>query len=150
LLSSQAQIQADGSLLWLFDLAEEENSSLSFWLRLPWEAQTLTLSALVQTGEEPDWRDYASLTQDIEILPQADMQDAQALLAQLANQDKAYQQAQQRLSQAARFLEQGDYTQGLRELVKAAGQLPALPEAHGARLMLDHLIRSVARLTVLN
>ncbi len=139
--------ELDAMLIWPFDLQEEQSLALTFWLRLPWIVGTVPLNGLIQTGIEPDFQDYDSITFSIEVQAEPCLPEALDLLTALQNEDQAYAKALKHLQKAADLVQTGENDdQALKELVQAADELSKSDrlDAHTIRLMVSNAIRNVA------
>ena len=149
IVSAEAgDFQADGSLVWSFGLVETEVRTLDLWVRLPAEAGTVTVDALVQVGTPPDLVDHTSVSLDIAVTEVPALGDVIAIVAALAPEDKEMDKALDALEEADEALLKGDQEKALEELLDAADELAdsGHPDAPALRLQVDLLIRDVAAL----
>ena len=128
---------ADDSVSWLFDLDEEEVVTVALWVSQSTDESTLT--ALVESGEEPQWvvQDEISFT-----LTQEDEISLLAVLASLPS-DKAWKQVRQALERAQGHILTNNLTDALRELLKASDRIEQsdLPDSEESRVQIAQLIR---------
>jgi len=139
--------ELDATLIWPFDLQEDQSIELAFWLRLPWVVGTVPINGLIQTGLAPDFEDYDNLTLTIDVQAEPCLPEALDLLTALQHEDKAYAKALKLMQKAAKLVQTGDHDdKALKELVQAAAVLEKSDglDAHGLRVMVGHAIRNVA------
>jgi len=145
--SGTAITQADGSLLWAFNLAEEATASLTFWLRLSDQAGLANIEALLQTGIVPTLVDYDSVLLSLTVSQNPGIQDVVDELAPLQSQHKAYRKAHEKLLKALEYQAKGRDDKALYNALKAAGYLEELDgqQADAIRRQLAFAIRELER-----
>ncbi|MGR9116504.1 MAG: carboxypeptidase regulatory-like domain-containing protein [Gammaproteobacteria bacterium] len=130
------------TLTWTFDVAEAETLIFDAWLKLP--SGLASLSALVQSGVEPDWTDQATLTLDIvpETLVSVETVHQQAVT--LTGND--YKQVQKYLDWAKADSEVGHWAEALAALLRAADALILVGNAESEmlRIQVAQAIRTIA------
>ncbi len=143
----QAAAQADGRLLWPFDLPENDGSALTFWLQLPDAAGSATTEALLQVGIRPDLADYDSLQLTLDLDPRPGLVEVLDTLTALAAQDHAYRRPLKHVQKAKHYLDQGKANKALKTALKAADALIHLdrPRAASVRRRLALAITGIER-----
>jgi hypothetical protein len=136
-----------GGLVWPFDLAEEAQAILRFWVRLPEGLDPISLEARIETGVEPEWAEHARVPFALLPEPAPTLGDALALISALAAQERAYARALRHLERAEQALARAEPERALRKLVRAADELVKVVDrdAFQARQAVDGAIWSVAR-----
>jgi hypothetical protein len=141
-----ARHEPQDTLTWLFSLDESEQVAFTAWLRLDDGEATVSLDALVQAGQTPDYENHSSLTLDLhpEPLPGLDA-------ARLAMEGNAvYLAPLMYLNLGEKKLAWGFVEGALWNLVRSARALGRidLPEAAQIRHWVDNAIAEVARSAV--
>ncbi|GMQ83919.1 MAG: hypothetical protein BMS9Abin06_0665 [Gammaproteobacteria bacterium] len=124
-----ATAQADGRLLWPFDLAENASTALTFWLQLPEAVGPATTTALIQVGISPNLTDYDSLQLSLDPNPRPGLGDILDTLTALAAQDETYADALEEVQKAKDALDQGQADKALKAALKAADALISLDQS---------------------
>ncbi len=130
--------------VWPYVLDKDQGLTFDAWMRLPADGSAVSIEALLQTGSEPEFKDYETLS--LFISPQArDGLDA-AIATLAASSDKAFKPVLNDLQLAQRALDGGDYDTALGRLLKATDRLMdiAEPTAGSVRLMVDAAIWETA------
>jgi len=145
-LDAQPSVQIiDNVIHWPFNLDEEEQAKLIFWLQLPSVAGAV-IDAQVFTGIEPNWELFDGQQLSLLIAPTENLASLVTLIADLNNQDKAYKQASRLMANAQSAYQASDYSTALTEAVRAASELASIDttESQSARLALARVIRHIA------
>ncbi len=139
-----AQLEANNSLLWSFDLAEDASDSLTFWLQLPPLVGSIDITSLIQVGTAPDLSDFTLLDLALSIDTAPTLLD---VLAISEIQGKSYKKIRKDIEKAQSALDKGDTTKALKYAVKATNRFEKLSDqgADVIRLQLDNAIRVIAR-----
>lgn len=126
---------------WAMDLQDDGVVNFTAWLRLP--ADPFTISATVESGIEPNWIERATTQLTINPLPVVNVNDVLSILPN----SKQWKQIRQTLQRAQGYLNQQDWSSGLRELLKAADKLANsdLVGADTVRIQLAYVIRHTER-----
>ena len=125
----QATTQADGRLLWPFDLAENTGTALTFWLQLPGAIGPATTEVLLQVGISPNMADYDNLQLSLDPNPRPGLDEVLDTLTALATQDNAYEKALKNIQKAKDYLEQGKADKALKAALKGADVLISLEQS---------------------
>ncbi|MEW8000742.1 MAG: carboxypeptidase-like regulatory domain-containing protein [Candidatus Thiodiazotropha endolucinida] len=143
--SAQAQPRLDGTLVWSFSLLEGDVQQLTLWLQSHTALTSLSIDALIQSGEHPDYLDQESLYLSLILQAKPALSAALDELTLLESQDKAYRKALQWLTQADTDQELPDYPAAIDALLKCADELIKLdtPEAADVRLKVAEAIRQI-------
>ncbi|KXJ52756.1 MAG: hypothetical protein AXW15_10300 [Neptuniibacter sp. Phe_28] len=128
------QAAVDGqTVIWPFNLQEEETWGMDVWLNLG--IDPITLTALVQSGVAPEWVDQGNLTLDIS--PSALFTVEAAYLNAIDITDKAYNQVQKYLGWAQQDSIDGQWTDALSALLRASDALIAIDTEQSDSLHVD-------------
>lgn len=129
-------------LTWLFDLVEAETLVFDAWLKLP--AESVSLSALVQSGIAPDWVDQATLALDIAPEALVTIEELRQQAALLTGND--YKQVQKYLDWVQADSQAGRWDDALAALLRAADALIpiATPDSEALRLQVAKAILAIA------
>lgn len=147
--STDATLNADGTLSWDFYLPEDGTELLTFYVRVPASAGSFTITADIITDEPyPGW-DYGQFTFDIAVTAQPTLSDVVALAQNLFSQtgDNAYKLAAKNLTQANDALAINDLVTAVKKLLAATDNLMDVVDAEAGllRLQVDQILRNVAR-----
>lgn len=139
--------QADGSLLWAFDLGKNATESLTFWLQLPDLAGPANTEALLQVGIAPNLVDNETLLLTLNLSQSPSLTEVRDELSALKSQHKDYKKAHKRVKKALKYQNQGKIGKALKEALKAADYLTGLdhPDAKAVRRKLAYVIRELER-----
>ena len=143
--SGVAAVQADGSLLWSFDLAEDASETLVFWLRLPELAGPAYVEALIQVGIAPDLTDHDTVLLTLALVQNPGLLEVMDELSILLSQYQDFFDAYERVVKALNYQDQGRFDKALKEALKAADHLATLEhsEATIVRQNLGFAIRQL-------
>jgi|GEM_PF-1015236 len=143
--SGASQRQDDGRLLWVFDLAEEANLSLEFWLRRPQDGSGMTVEALIQTGAAGDFNDYQTLNLTV---PGGQAESLDQLLSSLDTYGKTFKHARREVAKAGEAMDKNKPGKAVKHLLKAAERLAksSHPDAPSLHRHLAGILRGLARL----
>lgn len=128
---------SDDSVIWFLDLDEGDVEVVELWVSQSGRESILT--ALVESGEEPQWvvQHEASITlvQDEEI-------SLSAVLDSISP-DKSWKQVRKTLERARTYMDSGNLSNALRELLKASDRIEQfeLPDSEAVRVNIAQLIR---------
>lgn len=130
------------TVIWPFDLLEEETWGMDVWLNLGMEP--ITLTALVQSGVAREWVAQASLT--IDISPSALFTVEEAYVHTMGITDNAYKQVQKYLGWAQQDSVDGRWADALSSLLRASDALIAIGTEQSNSLHVDvaNAIRTVS------
>ncbi len=139
-----AQLNTQNNLLWAFDLAESESTSLSFWLQRPALVEHFTINSLIQTGIAPNFHDLNTQTLNLTVTPAPSLQE---VLDMPEIQNKAYKKIRKKIKKAQRQLNRNKLKKALNNAIKASNIFERTnhPNADIIRLQLDKAIRAIAR-----
>jgi hypothetical protein len=139
-----AQLEANNSLLWSFDLAEDASDSLTFWLQLPPLVGSIDITSLIQVGTAPDLSDFTLLDLALSIDTAPTLLD---VLVFPEIQEKTYKKIRKDIEKAQNALDKGDAAKALKYAIKATNRFDKLSgqNADAIRLQLDNAIRVIAR-----
>jgi len=130
------------TLIWPFTLAESEQLMFDVWFILP--EQPVLLSALIQSGTEPNWIDQAAFTLDVTPEPRVSVDDVYQQTMLLT--DKVYKQTQKYVQWAQTDSQAGRWEDALSSLIRASDTLMSLntPESNALRSLIAQAIRTVS------
>lgn len=143
-----AAIEGDDSkLIWTFDLAEGQELTLNFWLRLPETAGPVSIDALIQTGLDPDYLDYEALNLLITPEQRGDLAQVLAEIDVLNGESQRYWPVSITLQKAQSYLEKEHYCKALKYLIMATDKLIRIDheKADEIRLQVDWVIWDTSR-----
>jgi len=145
--SGQANGQADATLVWPFDLAQDATAALTFWLQLPDAPGPALTDARIQVGQPPALSDYDRLSLRLDPGARPRLADVLDTLTALAARDPAYRKARKLVQQARRRLNRGRAQSALQAALQAADALIRLhrPAAVDAHRQLALAITSIER-----
>lgn len=135
----------DNVIHWLFDLEEQEQETLNFWLQLS-PIVAGVVDAQVFTGIEPNWELFDGQQLPLLISATENLNSLVIQIVDLSEQDKAYKQASRLITNAQRAYQLSDYATALTEAVRAASELASIntEESQSVRLALARVIRRIA------
>lgn len=140
-IDSGAGDVAGDRIVWTFDLAVGGQQTYSLWLRLP--AGPVTLAALIQSGNGPDYIDQAEVTLNLNPQTLSGLSDARTLAAS----DGAFKQVRHWLDKAEASLDAGDVSRALFELTQAADEAARVdhPRTPELRRMIGQALHDAGR-----
>jgi hypothetical protein len=136
----------EGALIWPYHLQADQTSQLTFWLRLPWVASTVSIDTLIQLGTAPNYQDYDHFNFELQVQASPCLPEALTWLTALKDQGKHYAKALKYTQKAADLVQQEKDDKALKQLLKATDSLrqSQTMEAHTLRIMLGNAIRNLA------
>jgi hypothetical protein len=123
-------ILMDNSLIWPFDLIPEQTQTFDTWISLP--AAPVHLTASIQTGVSPSFKDHATAMLDIAPLPAPTLEDI--LLDVQALDAGTYKHVIKYLEWALQDQQSGRYANALAALIRASDALIAIGPGADAEL----------------
>lgn len=142
--------EATQSVIWTLSLVEAEQQTITVWVEMP--AETTTLTASIQSGEEPNYVDQA--TTSIELLPQAGVNIDE--LIDTASDSRSLRPVKYKLQLAKHKLEQNKIRHALDAMLLATNHIAYIEKWYSSeeltalRVQIDELIKQTARQLVLN
>lgn len=120
-----AERNADGELVWSFDLDRGETFERAIWLRLPQSPQSLALEAVVESNfiDSNRFIERARFSRDVDVVERPNLAAAREAAEQAGGRLTGIAR---QLEQAERLLERGRLEQALRRLTVVADQLRRL------------------------
>jgi len=144
--AGDAEPQANGSLRWVYELAENDSLERLVWTRLPLsETGTAMAEARIHADGSPN-DPYATLTLALPTTGTPALAEALNRLDSLVQTNPAYRTARQSAQRAATALAQGKLSNARSELLKTADVLLKLaaPEAADLRQAIDEALRRLS------
>jgi sugar lactone lactonase YvrE len=141
------QLDANNQLSRAFSLAEDGVEPWTLLIQLPVSGEPVTLHIVTQTGEAPDWVDFAATDFVITPLMPAELSAALDLVQLYAAEDRYIGKAQKYLLKADKYLQQARFEKTLKVLIEATDELAKSSHAQAGaiRNRVDDVIGVVAR-----
>lgn len=139
-----ADLQADGSLRWLYDLAANNSLERQAWTRLPATGTSTAQARIHADGSRND--PYTTLSLTLPVTDTPSLATALTRLDSLAKSNRAYQSVRQSAQLAAAALVKGKLDTARIELLKSADALLKItgPDAAEVRQAIDEALRRLA------
>lgn len=141
-------------ITWPYTIAEEQVVHLQIWLKLPNEVGNQNISALIQTGEAPDWKDYEKTTLTVQAQSYPVLSDINNNLLLLGN-EKILKKARRYIEEAMTKLSQPDFDGAHEKLIHATDELINVEvlnvtglDVATQRQQIDWVIADIARFIV--
>jgi 5-hydroxyisourate hydrolase-like protein (transthyretin family) len=133
----------DNTLVWPFELIPEQTLAFDSWISLP--AEPVQITALIQTGVSPDFKDYTTVVLDIAPLATPALEEI--LINVQALDPHLYKQVIKYLQWAIQDQNKGDVRSALASLIRASDALIDIgPGADAAlRLQIAEAMRALSQ-----